>query len=107
MTDDAPGTQAQLRAELQTLRAELQALEGRLNQRHEMLRSEMQHMYDDLKETMRDVQTEILKALYGFSEGVQLRFKESDKIEASLRERITSIEGRLLDVEKRLNMPAQ
>jgi uncharacterized protein YicC (UPF0701 family) len=71
-----------------------------------MLRSEMQHMYDDLKETVRDVQTEILKALYGFSEGVQLRFKEGDKTEASLKERLTSIEGRLLDVEKRLNMPA-
>jgi hypothetical protein len=43
-----------------------------------MLRSEMQHMYGDLKETVRDVQTEILKAMYGFSEGVQLRFNESD-----------------------------
>ena len=54
---------------------------------------------------MRDVRTKVLKALYGLSEGVQLRFKESDKIKATLRERITSIKGRLLDVEKQLHMP--
>jgi hypothetical protein len=45
----------------------------------QMLRSEMQHKYDDLKETMRDVQTEILKAFYGFSESVQLHFKKSTR----------------------------
>ena len=86
-------------------KADLAVLESRLNERHEMLRSEMQHMYGDLKETIRDVQTEILKPFYGFSESVQLHFKEVDKTDASLKERLTNIEGRLLDVEKRLNMP--
>jgi hypothetical protein len=76
-----------------------------LNERMEMLRSETQHMYDDLKETVRDAQTEILKAFYGFSESVQLHLKELDKNDASLKERLTNVESRLLDVEKRLNMP--
>ena len=31
------------------------AMEARLNQRHEILRSEMQHTFDDLKETIRMV----------------------------------------------------
>ena len=30
-----------------------------------MLRSEMQHAFDDLKETFRDTQTELLKAFCG------------------------------------------
>ena len=32
------------------------------------LRSEMQHQFDELKETMRDVRTEILKAFYGYTQ---------------------------------------
>jgi hypothetical protein len=72
----------------------------------QMLRSEMQRMHEDLKETMRDVQTVILNAFYGFSESVQLHFKEVDETDASLKERLTNVEGRLLDVEKRLNMPS-
>ena len=109
MNGDQPVTHAQLQSELQ-------ALEARMNERHDMLRSdmqqansmlrsEMQHMYDDLKETIRDSQTEVLKAFYGFTEGMQLRFKEADATEASLKERLTSIETRLMNVEMRLNMP--
>jgi len=33
----------------------------------EQLRSEFGHGFDDLKETMRDVQTEILKAFNGYA----------------------------------------
>lgn len=99
------GTEPATKADLAALEARLTERQDRLNERQEMLRTEMQHMYDDLKETIRDVQTEILKAFYGFSESVQLHFKEVDKTDASLKERLTSIEGRLLDVEKRLNMP--
>ena len=40
-----------LRSEMEQLRSET-----------EQLRSEFHHGYDDLKETMRDVQTEILRA---------------------------------------------
>jgi len=32
------------------------------------LRSEMQRQFDELRETMRDVQTEILKAFYGYTQ---------------------------------------
>jgi hypothetical protein len=45
-----------LRSEMEQLRSET-----------EQLRSEFHHGYDDLKETMRDVQTEILRAFYGYT----------------------------------------
>jgi hypothetical protein len=44
----------------------------------QQLRSEMQHQYDDLKETLRDSETKLLQAFYSFAES---------------------------KVEKRLNMP--
>jgi hypothetical protein len=33
-----------------------------------MVRSEMQHSFDHLTETMRDGQTELLKAFYGYTQ---------------------------------------
>jgi hypothetical protein len=44
-------------------KADLAALEARLNERHEILRSEMAHGCHDLKESMRDMQTELLGQL--------------------------------------------
>jgi hypothetical protein len=58
-----------------------------------------------LTEVVRDGQTEILKAFYGFTETVQTRFKAQDDTEAGLKKRLTVLEERLLEVEKRLNMP--
>jgi hypothetical protein len=49
------------KADIADLKLELSALEARLNERHEILRSEMAHGYHDLKESMRDMQTELLK----------------------------------------------
>ena len=89
MDDDrnAPATKADL-AELRgEFKADLAALEDRLT------------------EVMRDVQTEMLRAFYGFMETVQTRFKAQDDAEAGLKKRLGILEERLLEVEKRLNMP--
>jgi hypothetical protein len=56
-------------------------------------------------EAMRDGQTEILKAFYGFTETVQTRFRVQDDTEAGLKKRLTVLEERVLEVERRLNMP--
>ena len=60
---------------------------------------------DELVEAFRDGQTEILTAFYGFTETIQNRFKEQDQTEASLKRRMTTLESRLLEIEKRLNLP--
>ncbi|HEV2135850.1 MAG TPA: hypothetical protein VGR47_16550 [Terracidiphilus sp.] len=69
------------------------------------LRSEMQELRENLQESIRDSQTEVLRAIYGFTESLQQRFQDMDQTEASLKKRMTIIEGRLLEVEKRLNIP--
>jgi hypothetical protein len=58
-----------------------------------------------LIEVIRDTQTETLKAFYGFVESVQTRFKAQDDTEAGLKRRLTIVEERLLEVEKKLLMP--
>ena len=58
-----------------------------------------------LTESVRDIQTELLKAFYGFTQTVQARFQEQDQTEISLKRRISTIEDRILEIEKRLNFP--
>ncbi len=41
-----------------------------------MSRSEMNHQFDDLKETFRDSQTELLKAFYAFTESNRQRVNQ-------------------------------
>ena len=60
---------------------------------------------ETLTEVMRDGQTETLKAFYGFVESVQTRFRAQDDTEAGLKRRLTVVEERLLELEKRLKMP--
>jgi hypothetical protein len=60
---------------------------------------------ETLTEVMRDGQTETLKAFYGFVESVQTRFKAQDDTEAGLKKRLTVLEERVLEVEKKLLMP--
>jgi hypothetical protein len=68
-------------------------------------KEDLLNLKDEIVETMRDVQTEILTAFYGFSQTIQDRFKENDAIEASFKRRLTTLESRLLEIEKRLNLP--
>ena len=65
----------------------------------------LSQLEDDLVEAIRDGQTEVLRAFYGFSQTVLDRFKEQDQTEAGLKRRMATIESRIFEIEKRLNMP--
>jgi len=56
-----------LRQDFGLQRQDIDTLRAERRQDVDMLRSEFQHGFDDLKETLRDVQTEILKAFYSFT----------------------------------------
>src|ERR1017187_7630785 len=94
---NAPAT----KADIAELRQELISLEGRLNERHEILRTEVAHGYHDLKESMRDMQTELLKVFYNFGVSNSKRLTEIEGNEAALRSRLATIEDRLTDLERR------
>jgi len=57
-------------------KADLEQLRADMNQNDAMLRSEFQHGFDDLKETLRDTQTELLKAFYSFTTSNQQRLTQ-------------------------------
>jgi hypothetical protein len=68
-------------------------------------KSDLAEVKDELIEAFRDGQTEMLRAFYGFMQTVQDRFKEDDDRDAALRRRMTTLESRLLAIEKRLDLP--
>ena len=86
----APATKADIRA---------------LDERIDILRSEMQHSFDDLKESFRDSQTELLKAFYNYAESADLKLKEGEVADFLIRGRLTAMESRQTYMEKRLNTP--
>jgi len=94
-----------LRSDVELLRSDVRSEFKQVRSEMEQLRSEVHHGYDDLKETMRDVQTEILRAFYGYTQTADAKLKEGEQSDMALRQRLTAVESRILEVEKRLNMP--
>ena len=86
-------------------KADLAALETRIKADIAQIRTDLAEREDRLTEAMRDGQTEVLKAFYGFVETIQARFKAQDDTEAGIKSRLTLVEGRLIEIEKKLNMP--
>jgi hypothetical protein len=66
---------------------------------------DMAKLRDDLVEQLRDSETKLLTAFYAFAESNQKRLLQAEASDAILISRVASLETRLTDVEKRLNMP--
>jgi len=69
------------------------------------LRSEFRHGFDDLKAAFRDGQTELLKGFYSFAQSTDARLRDGELSDIALRQRLTAVETRLTEIEKRLNLP--
>lgn len=101
---DQPATKADLQDATERLRSEFRrAVEESAAQ----LRSEFQHGFDDLKETFRDGQTELLKALYNFGTSIQQRMRQLEGDEAAIMSRLSTLEDRVIQLERKVNFPNQ
>jgi hypothetical protein len=80
-------------------------LESRIEESIEILRSEINHQYRELVERISDTQTELLRAFYSFAQTNNKRVLEVEGNEAALRGRVGTLEDRVLEIEKRLNLP--
>ena len=58
-------------------------------------------------ERLRDIETKLLNAFYGYAKSNDKRVLETEGNEAVLRSRLATLETRPTDVEHRLNMPPQ
>jgi hypothetical protein len=110
MDDDRndPATKADIttvNGRIDMLRSDVNELRSDVNQRIDMLRSEFQHSFDELKETMRDAQTELLKAFYNYAQSADAKLKEGEVADFLIRGRLTAMESRQTDMERRLNTP--
>ena len=97
-----PATKQDLLELAQSTRQELLELEQRLDDRFEQRFVELEQR---LREAIRDTETNLLRAFFGYAETVQKHLTDLDRSDSTLRERLMSIENRLLEMEKRLKMP--
>jgi hypothetical protein len=106
---DIQELRAELKGDMQELRAatkgDIQELRAELKDDIQQLRSEMNHQYNDVVERIADNETKLLQAFYTYAESNQKRVAAVEVESAGLKNRLSTIEERLTDVEKRLNMP--
>jgi hypothetical protein len=112
MDDTVPATKADLNELRESLRVEISAVRSDLESRFaglelklEQITAEANHRYDDLVERMSDGETRLLNAFYAFAQSNQKRMVEMEGNEMALRSRMGTFESRLLEVERRLNIP--
>lgn len=86
-------------------KGDITRLDDKIDEKIEQLRSEFQHGFDELKETMRDGQTELLRAFYSFAQSTEVKLKDTEVAEFILRQRLSVVESRITEIEKRLNIP--
>jgi hypothetical protein len=82
--------------------ASLRALEERFEGRLDALE---QRLTDRIVEAMRETETKLLQAFYAFAEANNKRLNHLDGNVAIFLNRLGTVESRLLEIEKRLNIP--
>ena len=65
----------------------------------------MNHSYNALVDRIAECETKLLQAFYTYAESNQKRVAAIETESAGLKSRLSTIEERLTEVEKRLNMP--
>src|SRR5580658_8938041 len=99
------GDLATLRTDVATLRTDVATLRTDLEAKLDQISAEANHRYDDIVERIADSQTELLKAFYGYAQGNNKRVAELEGNEGAFRSRLATLEDRILEVERRLNIP--
>jgi phage shock protein A len=85
--------------------ADLEQKIGEIKTDMEQLRSEMNHGYRDVVERLDDIATRMLTAFYNVAETHGRRLADLDSSDAGLRSRLSTVESRIMEIEKRLNLP--
>jgi hypothetical protein len=68
-------------------------------------RGELAALKAELIKAMLDGQTKVFKGLYSFADTVEDRYRGSDDLEANLKRRMATLDTRILEIERRLNLP--
>ena len=103
---NAPAT----KGDLEDLEARLVArFEGRMDALDSRFEGRMdaqeRRILDQVAQLIHDSETRLLQAFYGFAEATNKRLNQVDGNTAIFLNRLGTVESRLLEVEKRLNIP--
>jgi len=69
------------------------------------LQTALQAAEDRIAETIRDAQTEVLKAFYSFAESNRQRVAQLEGNQGALITRIGVLEDRMLELERKISFP--
>jgi hypothetical protein len=87
------------------LLAAISGLDARLDEKNTDLRSEAHRLHDAAMERLASIETKLLQAFYSYAESNQKRVSAVDAESAPLKCRLATLENRIFEIEKRLNMP--
>ena len=111
MNGNEPATKQDLQLVGDQLRSEFRTMGDQLRSEFrtmgDQLRSEFLHGFDDLKEAIRDSQTELLKAFYSFTTSYQERLTQGEVTDAAITKRLGTLEARVTELERKINFPNQ
>lgn len=79
----------------------LPATKGDIEDLTEAVKSDI----ENVKEMIRDSQTEVLRAFYSFSKSLEARPRMQESTNTGVGERLNALESRMTDVERKLNLP--
>ena len=83
-------------------KADLHALRDELL---EAIRESQRGLREEFLEAIHDTETRLLRAFYDFAETNQKRLGEVERTGLVIFDRLATMERRITEVEKRLNMP--
>ena len=101
----AETTQRQINALETRIDAKIGALETKIDTVQVNMMQRMDEMAAVLEEKIRDSRTEVLKGIYHVAETVQNRLSVQEAVTTSVQTRMGILEARMLEIEKRLNIP--
>ena len=99
------GNEPATKQDIADLDQKIEQLSAELKTDMEQLRSEMSHGYRDVLERVDDIGTKMLTAFYNGAETHGKRLSDLDSSDAALRSRLSTVEKRIMEIEKRLNFP--
>jgi hypothetical protein len=86
----------------QATKGDLKDLEERIL---DTVRGDLLSLEERLLKAIADAATELAKAFFSFTESNQIRAAQLEANQAALIARISTLEARLTDLEKRINFP--
>ncbi len=95
---DIADLRTELKADIAAVREEIAAVRGELH-------AGLMFLKDQMQEMSRDIETRVLNALYGYAQTNDQKHALAQATSAIVVARVEVVEGRVLEVEKRLNIP--